>query len=217
MNMNPREMLNYLEMLANNSLWINFTMHMIVLIAFTVVIAVNKQTLKRWTFQGTIGIIFFSVTVHALIFGNPFHAATFGLLAIISLVQLIGRKETIQISQSKWISTIALSAIFLGLWYPEFVDKSALMLLMVSPVGVIPCPTLLITIGLLILIMPSVSSLQYLITIIMGLVYGIIGVFVFQVYLDITLLILVLAASWIFYKERPQANTGIVLYTQGTE
>ncbi|EGW36595.1 hypothetical protein DOT_5460 [Desulfosporosinus sp. OT] len=40
---------------------------------------------------------------------------------------------------------IALFFIFMGLWYSEFVDKSALFLLLVSPVGVIPCPTLLTT------------------------------------------------------------------------
>lgn len=209
--MNSKEMLDYLELLANNSMWLNFSMHVLALLAFTAVLLINKQTLKRWIFQGAISIIFLSVTVHALVFGNPFHAATFGLLAAVSMVQLIRSKDTLQRSQTKWMSAIAIVAIFLGLWYPEFVDKGALMLLMVSPVGVIPCPTLLTTIGLLILIMPGVSKLQYVITIIMGLIYGVIGVFVFKVYLDITLLILVLSAGWIYYKERYQANTRTVL------
>ncbi|MBC2728460.1 hypothetical protein [Desulfosporosinus sp.] len=212
--MNAQEILNYLELLANNSLWVNFSMHVLALMALISVFMVTKEYLKRWVFQGTVSILFLSVAINAFIFGNPFHMVTFSLLAITALVQLFVGKENIRIAESRWITAIALSFILIGLWYPEFVDKNALMLLVVSPVGVIPCPTLLTTIGLLMLIMPSVSRFQYVITIIMGIVYGVIGVFVFKVYLDITLLILVLYASWIYFRSSSQAKTKTVLCSQ---
>jgi len=79
----------------------------------------------------------------------------------------------------------------MGFWYPEFVNKNGIELLIASPLGVIPCPTMLTTLGLLTLVSPSINRIQYTITLVFGLIYGIIGVFVFNVYLDITLLVLV--------------------------
>lgn len=209
--MNAQGILNYLEMLANNSLWVNFSMHILALMALFALFVVTEENLRRWIFQATVSILLLSVTINALVFGNPFHAVTFGILALAALVQLFWRKENIQITESKWMIAIALAFIFMGLWYPEFVDKNALMLLAVSPVGVIPCPTLLTTLGLLMLIMPSVDRFHYVITIIMGIVYGVIGVFVFKVYLDITLLILALYAGFLYFKDRSQAKSRIVL------
>ncbi|HBW36334.1 hypothetical protein [Desulfosporosinus sp. BICA1-9] len=215
--MNAQGVLNYLEMLANHSLWVNFSMHMMALMALFAIFVVTKENLKRWIFQAAVSILFLSVTINALIFGNPFHAVTFGILALTALVQLFVRKENIKIAESKWIIAIALFFIFMGLWYPEFVDKNALMLLVFSPVGVIPCSTLLTTIGLLTLIMPSVNRFQYLITIIMGIVYGVIGVFVFSVYLDITLLILALYASGIYFVASPKIKSKTVLCSRTAE
>ncbi|MDO0824702.1 hypothetical protein [Desulfosporosinus nitroreducens] len=215
--MNAQEILNYLKMLANNSLWVNFSMHILALMALSAIFVITKENLRRWIFQATVSILLLSVTINALVFGNPFHAVTFGILALTALVQLFLRKENIQIADSKWIIVIALFFIFIGLWYPEFVDENAFELLVVSPVGVIPCPTLLTTIGLLMLIIPSVSRFQYIITIMMGIVYGVIGVFVFKVYLDITLLILALYASCIYFKGILHAKSRTVLCSRAAE
>lgn len=209
--MNAQKILDYLEMLANHSLWVNFSMHILVLMALFAIFSKSKEKLRRWVFQAVVSILLLSVTINAIIFGNPFHAFTFGILALTSLVPLVVRQETIQLSNSKRTMAIALFFIFMGLWYPEFVDKNALLLLVVSPVGVIPCPTLLTTIGLLTLIMPSVNKFQYLITIIMGIVYGVIGVFVFKVYLDITLLILALYAGSLYFRGLRQAKSRTVI------
>ncbi len=209
--MNAQGILNYLEMLANHSLWVNFSMHILVFMALYAIFSKSNEMLRCWIFRAAVSILFLSVTINAVVFGNPFHAVTFGILALTSLVQLFVRKKAIQITDSKRIMAVALFFIFIGLWYPEFVDKNALLLLVVSPVGVIPCPTLLTTIGLLTLIMPSVNKIQYLITIIMGIVYGVIGVFVFKVYLDITLLILALYAGSIYFRGLSQAKSRSIL------
>jgi len=209
--MNAQEILNYLKILANYSLWVNFAMHILVFMTLFAIFSKTKETLRRLIVQAVVSILLLSVTIHAFVFGNPFHAVTFGILALTSLVQLFVRKDTIQITDSKRIMAIALFFIFMGLWYPEFVDKNALLLLVVSPLGVIPCPTLITTIGLLTLIMPSVNKFQYLITIIMGIVYGVIGVFVFKVYLDITLLILALYAGSLYFRGLRQAKSRTVI------
>ena len=187
-------------MVANNNLLVNLLMHIVVFTAIASIFIVTKENLRRFIFHAAVGILFTSVTLNAVIFGNPFHAVTFGILALTALVQPFVRKNNIQISSSKWNIVVALFFILIGLWYPEFVEKNALMLLMVSPVGIIPCPTLLTAIGLLLIILPSVSRVQYVITIIMGIVYGVIGVMVFKVYLDIALLVLALYAIYICFR-----------------
>jgi len=192
--------LSYLEMVANNNLFLNLSMHIVVLMALIAAFFGTKEKIRRFIFHVSLSTLFLSVTATALVFGNPFHAITFGLLALTALIQLFVSKQSIEISKSKWSVIIALLFIFIGLWYPEFVKQNALVLLMVSPVGAVPCPTLLTALGLLILISPSVNRAQYLVTIMMGLVYGIIGVAVLKVYLDITLLVLALYAVYIYLK-----------------
>ncbi|KJS87140.1 MAG: hypothetical protein JM58_05225 [Peptococcaceae bacterium BICA1-8] len=63
--------------------------------------------------------------------------------------------------------------------------------------GIIPCPTLLTALGLLTLAHPSSNKIQLAVTIFMGLVYGIIGTFILKVYLDITLLAVVLYSLYV--------------------
>lgn len=200
--MNTEIILKYLEMVANNNLFLNFSMHIVALIALVSIFIVKRENIKRLIFHASVSIMFLSVTINALVFGNPFHAVTFGILALTALAQLFVAKNNIQITSSKWHIAVALFFIFLGLWYPEFVEKNAVMLLMVAPMGVIPCPTLLTTLGLLTLVLPSVSKFQYVITIITGLIYGLIGVFVFNVALDITLLILTLYATYTYFNKK---------------
>ncbi|MEN6348649.1 MAG: hypothetical protein ABFD08_04515 [Syntrophomonas sp.] len=74
-----------------------------------------------------------------------------------------------------------------------------IQLLVFSPVGIIPCPTLLATLGLRTLVYPGTGKVQYAIAIFMGFVYGIIGTFVFKVYLDAALLALAIFAVYNFF------------------
>lgn len=188
--MNGQAIVKYLEIVANGSLLVNFFMHVVVLFTLAIILISNNEKLRRLVFQAALSVLFLSVTVNAIIYGNPFHAATFVILTVTALVQLCLGKKNIEITRSRGTLAIALLFIFLGIWYPEFIEKNLFMLLFVSPVGVIPCPTLLTTIGLMTLVSSGLSKTQYIITAIMGLIYGIIGVFILNVYLDLTLLVL---------------------------
>jgi hypothetical protein len=196
---NPEAILQYLEMLANNNLTVNLLMHMVVIAALLSLYLAKSFSFARHLFQGSICLLLLSVTIHAFIFGNIFHALTFGLFTLIALVQLARPKQDIKVNANRIQTVIALFFIIIGLWYPEFIEKNAVMLLLFSPVGVIPCPTLLSVLGLLTLTYPSSGKFQYGFAIFMGLIYGVIGIFVLKVYLDITLLILVLYAFYIYW------------------
>ncbi len=189
--MNSKSILNYLEMIANSNLMVNTFMHAVALAAIFALFLISNNILKRVVFQTSVSILFLSVTINALVYGNPFHVITFGILALITLVNLFMYKRDLQITNRKWNIIISCFFIFMGFWYPEFVNKNGIELLIASPLGVIPCPTMLTTLGLLTLVSPSINRIQYTITLVFGLIYGIIGVFVFNVYLDITLLVLV--------------------------
>lgn len=190
--MNRQIILNYLEMVANGSLLVNFFIHVIILSTLAVLLMSNNGKVRRLVFQAALSVLFLSVTVNAFIYGNPFHAVTFLILTVTALVQLCFGKKNIEITRSRTTLTIAFFFIFIGIWYPDFIGKNLFMLLFVSPAGVIPCPTLLTSIGLMTLVSSGISKTQYIITAIMGLIYGIIGVFVLKVYLDIALLVLVI-------------------------
>lgn len=197
--MDPESILRYLDMLANNNLMINLTIHILVVSVLASLFFLKDAPFQRVFLQGSICILLLSVATHAFVFGNIFHAITFGIFSAIALVQLALSKENLDLNSNPLQTSIALIFIILGLWYPEFVGKDAFMMLLFSPVGVIPCPTLLTTLGLMTLTYSGQGKLQYAFAVFMGLIYGVIGTFVLKVYLDIALLILALLALYIYW------------------
>jgi len=83
---------------------------------------------------------------------------------------------------------IGILMIIFGLVYPHFVNTdSFLKYLYASPVGLIPCPTLSILIGFLLLYNGFGSQSLILTFVAFGLFYGLFGVLKLAVYLDIFL------------------------------
>jgi hypothetical protein len=76
-----------------------------------------------------------------------------------------------------------------GLVYPHFINPDSIIkYLYISPAGLIPCPTLSVVIGFL-LLYNGIGSQPITITfIVLGLFYGIFGVLKLAVYLDLFLL-----------------------------
>ena len=207
--MNAREILIYLHMVANNNLIINVTMHIVAIMALAAILIITKEDLKRVIFYITISILFLSVTINALFHGNPFHAVTFGILTLTSIIELYKNKSNIRMTNNGMNRAVGFLFIFIGLWYPEFVDKKILMLLLVSPVGIIPCPTLLTTLGLLTLMYQRGNRILCGMISLMGMIYALIGVFVLKVYLDISLLLLVLYVIYYLVWDRRNGKYSI--------
>jgi len=132
----------------------------------------------------------FSVAVFAWLSGNPFNGILFSIMAI--LIVIFGFKasdQPINISQVPFI-VLGIIMIIFGLVYPHFISAdSFLKYLYASPVGLIPCPTLSIIIGFLLLYNGFGSHSITLTFIIFGLFYGIFGVLKLAVYLDIFLVL----------------------------
>ncbi len=129
-----------------------------------------------------------SVAVLAFLSGNPFNGIIFSLLAVLLLIfGLRATSQPIQTSQIFYM-VIGILMIGFGLMYPHFIAAdSFLKYLYASPVGLIPCPTLSIIIGFLLLYNGFGSQSLTLTLVIFGLFYGIFGVLKLAVYIDIFL------------------------------
>jgi hypothetical protein len=131
-----------------------------------------------------------SVALFAWLSGNPFNGFIFSAMAI--LIFIFGIKasnQPIQLSQLPFMITGILMVVF-GLVYPHFISAdSFLKYFYTSPVGLIPCPTLSILIGFLLLYNGFGSQSITITFIAFGLFYGIFGVLKLAVYLDVFLIL----------------------------
>jgi hypothetical protein len=128
-----------------------------------------------------------SVAILAWISGNPFNGTLFSILSILILIfGLKASTQPINMAQLVYLVIGVLMVVF-GLIYPHFIDNSLIKHLYLSPVGLIPCPTLSILIGFVLIFNGFGSQSINLIFIIFGLFYGIFGVLKLAVYVDLVL------------------------------
>ena len=186
--MESTSIVNYLSMVSNKNIFLNICMHLLVMGAIASIYLLKDSKFKKYIFNGTVFILFLSVVVNAVIYGNPFHAITFGVLAVTTLFALITSKNEINKPEKGVKTIISFVFIILGLWYPEFVDTNIIQYFLVSPLGIVPCPTLTTILGILNLYYPKVNKLQFILIVFFATVYGLIGTFKFGVYYDLCLI-----------------------------
>jgi hypothetical protein len=131
-----------------------------------------------------------SVAVFAWLTGNPFTGTLFTVAAILLLLFGLGASvQPVALSRLPFI-VIGILMIVFGLVYPHFLRPGSIIeYLYASPAGLIPCPTLSVLIGLVLLLNGFGSRTITLSFIVLGLFYGVFGVFRLGVYLDAGLLI----------------------------
>jgi len=196
--MNAESILNAIHAAANTSQVVNLVMHLLVLGAVLSLFSISNVKVKRYVFDGTLFILAASVATISIVNGNPFNLITFVIIAIVSIIEVIRGKNWVSRPKMNPNSIACFVFILVGFVYPEFVNANALVLPIVSPLGAIPCATLLVILGMLNLLVPQVNKTQFIVTTMLGLFYGVTGVFQLKVYLDIALLILVLYSLYNF-------------------
>jgi len=129
--------------------------------------------------------------------GNPFNGIVFGALAITlarATVRSPGAAAQIE-SLGRALPGAAL--VVFGWTYPHFVSTDSWTeYAYAAPLGLIPCPTLSVVVGLTMLVHAAWTSAWTLPLIIVAFAYGIVGLFALHVALDVVLVAgaLVLAA-----------------------
>jgi hypothetical protein len=182
------EILNGLQTIVDNQSLIAILWH-IALYFLIICFFVNWHPTNR-----ILGILVclpvISVSMLAWYYGNPFNGAMFTILAILILIFSF-RTSGMRITFSTWpFITIGIIMIAFGFVYPHFTRvNSAFEHLYTSPFGLIPCPTLSVLIGIILLFNALDSPAISLSLIVFGLFYGLFGVFKLGVAIDLFLLI----------------------------
>ena len=127
----------------------------------------------------------FSVSAIAWLNGNPFNGTLFSLIGIALLFVAVRlQRSVIQLAPLPYLIPGILLFLF-GWVYPHFLETpSWLAYLYAAPTGIIPCPTLSIIIGSVLILDGLGSRALCLVLVAAGLLYGIIGTVQLGVLID---------------------------------
>lgn len=186
--MKSTDIINGLETIANQYSYIAVIWH---ILFYSLIIAL----LFKWEPSNKLfGILMIfpvlSVAVLAWVNGNPFNGLIFSIMAILLLYfALKASDQPVNTSQTIF-KAIGILMIIFGLVYPHFIETTSVVkYLYSSPAGLVPCPTLSVIIGFILLFNGfGVQSIN-LLFIIGGLFYGLFGAFKLGVYLDFGLIL----------------------------
>jgi hypothetical protein len=183
---NKEEILSGLQKIVNDYSTIAIIWHIIFYALIASLIFIWLPSYKLFGLLICVPIL--SVAVLAFLSGNPFNGILFSLLTVLLIIfGLRASSQRVQTSQTIFM-VIGILMIIFGLVYPHFIKPDSLLkYLYASPVGLIPCPTLSIVIGFLLLYNGLGSQSITLTLVIFGLFYGIFGVMKLGVFLDIFL------------------------------
>ena len=184
---NKEDILNGLQTIVNNYSSFAIVWHVVFYLLLAAIIFIWKPTNK------TLALIMIlpglSVAIMAWLTGNPFNGSLFSILAVLTIIfGLRASNEPANFSQISFMAAGILMIVF-GLVYPHFIATDSIFkYLYASPAGLIPCPTLSIIIGFLLLYNGFGSQSLTVTFIVFGLFYGLFGVIKLAVYLDIFLI-----------------------------
>ncbi|MDF1575873.1 MAG: hypothetical protein P1P86_11860 [Bacteroidales bacterium] len=185
--MKTEEILHGLHRIANDYSTIALIWH--VLFYALIILLIARWLPTNRLFGLFICVPFLSVAALAFLSGNPFNGILYSLLTVLLFVfGLKASTQPVQMSQLVFMVTGILMIVF-GLVYPHFITTDSFVkYLYASPAGLIPCPTLSVIIGFLLLYNVFGSQSITLTVVIFGLFYGIFGALKLAIYLDLFLI-----------------------------
>jgi hypothetical protein len=184
----PQEILAGLTAISNKFTFVAIIWH-IIFGAVIVALITGWRPTKRFT-ATALAVPLLSVSVFAWIHRNPFNGIAFLLFAL--LLFIVGLRlpnEKVQ-GAPLWGLVIGILLVIFGWVYPHFLGSASwFKYLYEAPTGLIPCPTLSITIGFALLANGMSSRAWSLLLAFIGLFYGLFGTLRLNVRLDIGLFI----------------------------
>ena len=183
----PEEILNGLALAANRFTTLSIAWHLIVLI-FIILLMTGRKFNTKIVAAG-LSIFLLSVGIVAVLVSNPFNAIMFALAALLfGFITLKFKPVPVGL---KWdlISVSGLVMVIFGFIYPHFLDgDNFYQYLYSAPMGLIPCPTLSVFIGITLMLHGFQSKKWMMTAALFGLFYGIFGVMRLKVVLDVLLI-----------------------------
>lgn len=184
----PSEILEGLATIVKNFGYIAILWHIIFAVVIVLLIAGWRPSRR---FAATaLPVSLLSVSIFAWIHNNFFNGIVFLLFAaLLAIIGLRLPKERVD-SAPFWCVGIGILMVIFGWIYPHFLESGSwLKYLYAAPTGLIPCPTLSITIGFALLANGVSSRVWSLLLAVIGLFYGLFGAFRLDVHIDIGLFI----------------------------
>jgi hypothetical protein len=201
----PEEILNGLAGIANDYTIVAIIWHLVLLL-FIILLFIGKRPQKKYT-----GIFltlpFISVGIIALLAGNPFNAVVFLVLSFILLLyalKLPAENIELKLNLSGIFGIIMVAFAWV---YPHFFEyESLIKYLYASPIGLIPCPTLILVIGFTLLFQGIGSRRWILVLTLIGLYYGITGLISLKVWIDAGLVLGALVLGSNLFRQLPHPD-----------
>jgi hypothetical protein len=179
--------LSWATAVANDWRWLATWWHIALAALVVALLSRSHPTRRLLGFMLALPVI--SVAVVAWISRNPFNALGFTVLGVLLLRAASRLPLTAVMPASSGWALAGAGVLAFGWTYPHFlVTDTWTAYLYASPLGLLPCPTLSVVIGIT-LIFGGLHSMAWSIPLfVAGVLYGLIGVFVLEVPLDVWLL-----------------------------
>jgi hypothetical protein len=185
---NPSDILEGLALIADEMAFLAILWHAMAAVVLVGIIFGWRPSRRLGATLSAVPLL--SVGILAWIYKNPFNGAVFLLFAVIlAVIGLRMPKERVQKPQA-WGFIFGALLILFGWIYPHFSGGGTwLRYLYAAPTGLIPCPTLSLTIGFAMLAKGFSSRAWSTLLAVIGIFYGLFGAFRLGVHIDFFLFV----------------------------
>lgn len=202
------EILSGLAAIANDWIAVAVAWHVAVAVALAA-IAIGWRPHIR-TARLLIAALPASVAIAALVHGNPFNGIVFAGATVLLISLALRDRVEAPLASPLWARWAGGAMIAFGWLYPHFLVGDPWRYLYAAPLGLVPCPTLSMAIGLALLV-PGGRRAWSLTLASIGVFYALFGALRLGVLIDFGLLagalaLAVLATTAIRSKWRPRAS-----------
>jgi len=194
--------------------WLAVVWHAAFALVLLAMLALNIR--DRRTIALTAALPFTTVAALAWWSGNPFNGTVFTVIATI-LVAIAMRLPASSIALGPpWAVGAGTCCCAFGWVYPHFLSGTWTQYLYAAPLGLLPCPTLAMCVGLS-LITQSLGSVRWTIIVFAAAVtYGVIGVFALGVTIDWALIAGAVMLAWNAWNGAQQRDHRFLIHVRRT-
>jgi hypothetical protein len=182
----PEQILAASTMIANRWLPLAVAWHVVIAVVITLIFT---RQLSRRTIAAVLTVAMASVSLMAWSVNNPVNGGVFALMAVAQgWITTRTRTATAAPTAGALMIIGALSVAF-GWFYPHFLpDRSPWTYSYAAPMGLLPCPTLAMIAGVALMSGVLETRARALLIGLAALIYGLIGVIVLGVSIDLMLI-----------------------------
>ena len=195
----PEAILASLKLAANDWLAVAVLWH-VAAVALIVAIVAGWRPSRRLA-GALLSTPVASAAIVAFAYRNPFNGSVLGVLTVGLAATAWRFDRSPARMRSISLAIVGAAMVGFGLFYPHFLDGSPAIYLVAAPAGLIPCPTLSLVIGFTLMSGGLGSAGWSLPLSVVGLFYGLFGIFRLGVMLDVGLVagagsLLALTVRW---------------------